>query len=242
MPLTKQTILITGAGGGLGSTAALALAKQGATIILLDKSIPKLEQLYDAIIAANAPTPAIYPFDLAGATEVQYHELASTIEEKYGHLEGLLHSATEFDAFTPMSIHGSLAWGHTLNVNLNAVFILTQVLLTLLQKSQHASIVMTSDSFVHQARAYSGAYGVSKIAVESYAKILSEELSEAGKIRVNVLIPGPVNSPLRNKAFPAEEKNKLPEMTEINPAYLYLFSPHSIGTTGQTIDALTFKL
>ncbi len=62
MPLTKQTILITGAGGGLGSTAALALAKQGATIILLDKSIPKLEQLYDAIIAANAPTPAIYPF------------------------------------------------------------------------------------------------------------------------------------------------------------------------------------
>lgn len=242
MPLTKQTILITGAGGGLGGTAALALAKKGAQIILLDKSIPKLEKIYDAIIAANAPTPAIYPFDLAGATEVQYHELANTIEEKYGHLEGLLHSATELDAFTPMSIHGTMAWGHTLNVNLNAVFLLTQVLLPLLQKAEHASIVVTSDSFVREARAYAGAYGVSKIAVESYAKILAEELSGAGKIRVNILIPGPVNSPLRNKAFPAEDKNKLPEMVEIIPAYVYLFSPQSIGTTGQTVDARTFKL
>lgn len=242
MPLTKQTILITGAGGGLGSTAALALAQQGATIILLDKSIPKLEKVYDAIIASNAPTPVIYPFDLAGATEVQYHELANIIEEKYGHLNGLLHSATELDAFTPMSIHSTMAWGHTLNVNLNAPFLLTQVLLPLLQKAEHASIVFTSDSFVRTARAYTGAYGVSKIALESYAKILAEELSEAGKIRVNIFIPGPVDSPLRKKSFPAEDKSKLPKMEEISPAYLYLFGTKSIGTTGQTVDARTFKL
>ncbi len=242
MPLTNHTILITGAGGGLGSTAALALAKQGATIILLDKSIPKLEKVYDAIMAANAPTPAIYPFDLAGASEVQYYELASTIEEKYGHLEGLLHSATELDAFTPMSIHSTMAWGHTLNVNLNAAFLLTQVLLPLLQKAKHASIVFTSDSFAREAKAYIGAYGVSKIALESYAKILAEELSDAGKIRVNTLVPGPVNSPLRKKTFPAEDKRKLPEMDEISPAYVYLFGTKSIGTTGQIVDARTFKL
>ncbi|NOQ13569.1 MAG: SDR family NAD(P)-dependent oxidoreductase [Methyloprofundus sp.] len=242
MPLTNHTILITGAGGGLGGTAALALAQQGARIILLDKSIPKLEKAYDAIINANAPTPAIYPFDLAGATEVQYHELADTIEEKYGHLDGLLHSATELDAFTPMSIHSTMAWGHTLNVNLNAPFLLTQVLLPVLQKSEHASIVFTSDSFVRKARAYTGAYGVSKIALESYAKILAEELSDAGKIRVNILVPGPVDSPLRKKSFPAEDKSRLPKMEEISPAYLYLFGAKSIGTTGQIVDARTFKL
>ena len=242
MPLTKQTLLITGAGGGLGSTAALALAQQGATIILLDKSIPKLEKAYDAIIAVNAPTPVIYPFDLAGASEVQYHELADTIAEKYGHINGLLHSAVEFDAFTPLSIHGTMAWGHTLNVNLNAAVLLTQVLLPLLQKPEHASIVFTGDSFVREPRAYTGAYGVSKIALASYAKILAEELSDAGKIRVNTLIPGPVDSPLRKKSFPAEDKSKLPKMTEISPAYLYLFGAKSIGTTGQTVDARTFKL
>lgn len=242
MPLTKHTILITGAGGGLGSTAALALAKQGATIILLDKSIPKLEKVYDAIIAANAPIPAIYPFDLAGATEVQYHELAETIEKKYGQLDGLLHSATELEAFTPMSIHSTMAWGHTLNVNLNAPFLLTQILLPLLQKAKHASIVFTSDSFVREPRAYTGAYGVSKIAIEGYAKILAEELSDAGKIRVNTLVPGPTDSPLRKKSFPAEDKSKLSKMDEITPAYLYLFSDKSINTTGQTVDARTFKL
>jgi len=242
MPLTKQTILITGAGGGLGSTAALALAQQGATIILLDKSIPKLEKVYDAIIATNAPTPVIYPFDLAGASEVQYHELAATIEQKYDHLDGVLHSAAELNAFTPMSIHDTFAWGHTINVNLNAPFLLTQVLLPLLQKAEHASIVFTGDSFTREAKAYLGAYGVSKIALDGYAKILAEELEDAGKIRVNTLIPGPVDSPLRKKCFPAEDKHKLPTMAEITPAYLYLFSHKSVGTTGQTIDARTFKL
>jgi len=242
MPLTKQTILVTGAGGGLGSTAATALAQQGATIILLDKNIPKLEKVYDAIIATEAPPPIIYPFDLAGASEVEYHELSAAIEKKYGQLDGILHSATEFNSFTPLSIHETYSWGHTLNVNLNAPFLLTQVLLPLLQKADHASIVFTGDSFTQEAKAYIGAYGVSKIALESFAKILAEELEDAGKIRVNTLIPGPVDSPLRKKSFPAEDKQILPTMNEITPAYLYLFSKKSIGTTGQTIDARTFKL
>ncbi|NOQ64142.1 MAG: SDR family NAD(P)-dependent oxidoreductase [Methyloprofundus sp.] len=242
MPLTKQTILITGAGGGLGSTAALTLAEHGATVILLDKNIPKLEKVYDRLVAANTPTPIIYPFDLAGASEVQYHELADAIEAKYGHLDGILHSAVELDAFTPMSIHSTMAWGHTLNVNLNAVFLLNQVLLPLLQKVEHASIVVTGDSFVHEARAYMGSYGVSKVALASYAKTLAEELSESGKVRINLLIPGPVDSPLRKKAFPAEDKSKLPSMDEIAPVYLYLFGAKSIGTTGQTVDARTLKL
>lgn len=242
MPLSKQTILITGAGGGLGSMAAISLAKQGATIILLNKNIPKLEKVYDAIIDSNSPTPTLYPFDLAGASEVQYHEMAAAIEENFGQLNGILHSANEFDNFTPLSLHKTMAWGHTINVNLNAPFLLTQVLLPLLEKSEYASIVFTGDSYARQAKAYSGAYAVSKIALESYAKILADELESAGKIRVNTLIPGPVDSPLRKKAFPAENKEKLPAMTAISPAYLYLFSDKSIGITGQVIDARTFNL
>jgi NAD(P)-dependent dehydrogenase (short-subunit alcohol dehydrogenase family) len=242
MSLSKQTILITGAGGGLGSMAALALAKQGATIILVDKNIPKLEIIYDAIIASNAPTPTLYPFDLAGATEVQYHEMVSAIEKNFSQLNGILHSANEFDAFTPLSLHSTMAWGHTLNVNLNAPFLLTQVLLPLLEKTHHSSIVFTGDSYARQAKAYSGAYAVSKIALESYAKILAAELEGAGKIRVNTIIPGPINSPLRTKAFPAEHQKHLRAMTEICPVYLYLFSDKSLGTTGQIIDARTFNL
>jgi NAD(P)-dependent dehydrogenase (short-subunit alcohol dehydrogenase family) len=241
MSLKDQVILITGAGGGLGSTAALALAKQGAHIVLLDKNIPKLEKIYDAIVDSNSPKPTLYPFDLAGATEVQYQELADTLDKTYGSIQGLLHSAVELSAYTPVEIHETKDWGHTLNVNLNAAFLLSRVLLPVLQKSVNASIVFTSDSTARTPSAYSGAYGVSKIALEGFAKILAEELESSQKIRVNILVPGPINSPLRKKLFPAEDKSKLPTMDSLNNIYTYLFSTQSLGITGQIIDAQTFK-
>jgi NAD(P)-dependent dehydrogenase (short-subunit alcohol dehydrogenase family) len=241
MSLSQHVILITGAGGGLGSTAALALAQQGAEIILLDKSIPKLEKIYDAIVESGGPEPVMYPFDLAGASEAQYQEMVDAIEQRYGSLQGLLHSAVEFSAYTPIAIHKTQDWGHALNVNLNAVFLLTRVLLPLLQNSAHASIVFTSDSSARQAQAYSGAYGVSKIAMEGFAQILAKELEAGQKIRVNTLLPGAVNSPLRKKAYPAEDKASLPTMESIAPVYAYLFSDESIGVTGRVFDALTFK-
>lgn len=240
MSLKDQVILITGAGGGLGGTAALALAKQGAHIILLDKSIPKLEKVYDAIIDAGAIEPIIYPFDLAGASEAQYQELADTINKTYGSLQGLLHSAVELNAFTPILIHETKDWGHTLNVNLNAPFLLCRVLLPLLHKSEHASIVFTSDSMVREPKAYSGAYGVSKIALEGLAKILAEELEAAQKVRVNTLVPGAINSPLRKKLFPAEDKEQIPAMESLNDVYTYLFSDDSLGINGQIIDTENF--
>jgi NAD(P)-dependent dehydrogenase (short-subunit alcohol dehydrogenase family) len=243
MPLTNQVILITGAGGGLGSTAALALAKHGAHIILLDKNIAKLEAVYDAILTVNAASqPVIYPFDLAGANENDYQELANRIDQEYGSLQGILHSAVEFSAFSPIATQTTKDWGHTLNVNLNAPFILCRVLLPVLQKSEHASIVFTSDSSARNAPAYSGAYGVSKIAMEGLAKILAEEYEASGKIRVNTFIPGPIDSPLRKRAYPAEDKSKFPAMKSLAPIYLYLFGSESIGITGQAIDARTFYL
>ncbi len=241
MSLTRQIILITGAGGGLGSTAALALAGQGAELILLDKSIPKLEKVYDAIVAAGGVEPVMYPFDLAGASEAQYQEMADAIEQRYGALQGVLHSAVEFSAYTPIAIHKTQDWGHALNVNLNAAFLLTRVLLPLLQKSEHASIVFTSDSAARQAQAYSGAYGVSKIALEGFAKILAQELEAGQRVRVNTLVPGAVDSPLRKKAYPAEDKSALPVMSSLAPLYVYLFGPATIGVTGQIFDAQTFK-
>lgn len=240
--LKDHVILITGAAGGLGSTAALALAEQGASIILLDKKIPALESVYDQIKALDAPEPAIYPFDLVGANEDQYQQLASTIEQKYGCLHGLLHSAVDSGISGPVTCIKTLTWTQTLNLNLNAPFLLTRVLLPLLQKSAHASIVFTSDSTVRTGKAYSGAYGVSKIALEGFAKILADELESSNKIRVNTLIPGPVDSPLRKRTFPAENKQNLPEMRSLDALYVYLFGSQSIGFTAQSVNASTFKI
>lgn len=243
MTLSNHVILITGASGGLGSVAALTLARQGAHIILLGKSISKLESVYDKITAANAPEPIMYPFDLAGANETDYQELADKIEGKYGSLQGVLHSAAAFNGFSPIATQASKDWGNALNVNLNAPFLLTRVLLPVMQKSPgEAAIVFTSDSSVRSAVAYAGAYGVSKIALEGFAKILAEELEAFKKVRVNLLVPGPVDSPIRKQAYPAEDKSKLPSMTSLSSVYSYLFGAQSIGVTGQIVDARTFHL
>jgi NAD(P)-dependent dehydrogenase (short-subunit alcohol dehydrogenase family) len=242
MSLKNHVILITGASGGLGSTAALTLSKSGAQIILLDKNLSKLEIIYDKILSENGVEPTMYPFDLAGATENDYLELAQRIDEKYGALHGLLHSAVEFSAFTPLIQHGTKEWGHTLNVNLNAPFLLTRVLLPVLQKAENASIVFTSDSSARLTPAYSGAYGVSKMALEGFAHVLAEELEGGKKIRVNTLVPSPVDSPLRKRAYPGEDKTKLPKMESLAPIYNYLFSDVSFGITGQIIDASNFKI
>ena len=240
MSLKDLVILITGAGGGVGGHAALALAEQGAHIILLDKNMGKLEAVYDRIIRANAPEPILYPFDLAGATENDYLDLADRIDQKYGALQGLLHAAVEFAGFTPMALQSTKEWGHSLNVNLNAPFLLTRVLLPVLQKSEKASIVFTSDSSVRTPTAYSGAYGISKIALEGLAGILAEELEAFDRVRVNTVIPGPVDSPLRKKAFPGEDSSLYLNLNALADVYSYLFGPDSIGVTGQKIDAHQF--
>lgn len=82
--LTDKTILITGAGAGIGRTAALTYAKHGATVILLGKTVAKLEAVYDEIVNAGYPTPAIVPLDLKGATEQHYRDMSDTIEQQFG--------------------------------------------------------------------------------------------------------------------------------------------------------------
>jgi NAD(P)-dependent dehydrogenase (short-subunit alcohol dehydrogenase family) len=240
MTLSGQVILITGAGGGVGSMSAMALAKEGAHIVLLDKNLAKLEKVYDAITEANSPEPMLYPFDLAGASEAQYQDLADAIMQHYGSLQGLLHAAVEFSAFTPLQLHSIKDWGHTLNVNLNSPFLLTQMLLPALQNSPQASIVFISDSNARKSPAYSGAYAISKLAIEGLAKIFAEELQAAGKIRVNTLIPGPIDSPLRKRAYPAENKSQRRPISSLEPAIKFLFSTSSSYRSGETINADDF--
>ncbi len=241
MTLNDRVILITGAGGGLGGVAALALARQGAHIILLDKIIAKMEQVYDQIVASGCIEPTMYPFDLAGATEKDYQDLADILLKEYGSLQGLLHSANDLSAFSPVETIRPQEWNQTLNVNLNAPFLLTQKLLPVLQKSEHASIVFTSDDSIHDFPAYKGAYGVSKLALEGFAKTLATEYETRKQLRVNILLPGKVDSPMRKKAYPAEDKTQLAPMNSLDDLYVYLFSDQSLDVTGQTFCAQTFK-
>jgi NAD(P)-dependent dehydrogenase (short-subunit alcohol dehydrogenase family) len=234
--LKGRVILVTGAGGGLGGVAARALAAEGACVVLLDKITPKLEQLHDEIVAAGHPQPAIYPLDLSKASESDYAELSEILAGQFGVLHGLLHSAADLGVLGPLADVKAAQWDNLLRVNLSAAHSLTRALLPLLQLAENASLVFTSDSSARPGKAYWGAYGVAKIALEGMARMWAEELASAGQVRVNVLVPGPVNSPLRRRSHPGELPEECPLPQTLAGRYVDLFSPGSAVVHGVTIE------
>ncbi len=235
--LKDRNILITGAAGCLGQVAAKCCAKSGANLILLDKNLPELEKLYDHIVSQGFPEPALYPIDFEGATEQHYIDLAVTLQREFSVLHGLVHNAAKFAVLGPVDNIDTQSWSSVLNVNLNAPFLLTRVLLPILREAGCASVIFTSDSVARSAKAYWGVYGISKIALEAFARILADELESAGIIRVNTLIPGAIDSPLRRRAFPAENREKLAAVQSLENVYIYLLSSASQDKTGQVFEA-----
>ncbi|MBM3203043.1 SDR family NAD(P)-dependent oxidoreductase [Candidatus Woesearchaeota archaeon] len=219
-PLKDQVVLVSGAAGGLGEATAKALAAAGATVVLLGKTIARLERVYDDIMAAGHPEPAIYPMNLMGATEADYLRLAEVLHQELGSLNGLIHTAAELDHLAPLEQISAETWERSLRVNLTAPFLLTRSLLPLLTGCQ-ATVVFTTDSSARTGLAYWGAYGISKTAVERLAHLLSHE--HEGKLRVHVFEPGVMASPLRRRAFPGEAIDLLSSPGEAAARLVALF-------------------
>lgn len=235
--LKDRVILITGASDGIGRAAAMGYAAHGATTILLGRTQSKLEAVYDAIEAAGYPRPAIVPLDLSYASTQDYIQLAEMIADEFGRLDGLLHNAGVLGDITPLEQYESGTWDFVMNINLKAPFLLTQALLPLLKQSGDASILFTSSSVGRQARAFWGAYAISKAGIESMSRLLSDELVNTSHIRVNAINPGATRTLMRQSAYPAENPETLRRPEEILGLYYYLMGPDSIGITGQSFDA-----
>jgi NAD(P)-dependent dehydrogenase (short-subunit alcohol dehydrogenase family) len=235
--LRNKTILVTGAGDGIGRAAALACASHGATVILLGRTGSKLEAVYDQIERAGGPRPALVQMDLASATEEQCIHLAEGLAGEFGYLDGLLHNAGVLGERRPVESASYAQWLEVMQVNVNAQFLLTRYLLPLLQAAPAASIVFTSSGVGRTGRAYWGAYAVSKFATEGFMQVLSDELENTSRVRVNSLNPGPTDTAMRRAAYPAENPAENPRPEEIMAAYLYLMGDDSIGVTGQALNA-----
>lgn len=184
-----RIILVTGAGAGIGRSAALTLARHGATVILLGRTPEKLEKVYDEIKAAGGPEPALAPVNLAVARPEDFQELAGLFDKEFGRLDGILHNASVLGDITPLERYGVGTWDSVMQVNVNSAFYLTQAMLPLLRASDDARLLFTSSSVGRKGRAFWGAYAVSKAATENLAQVLAEELENTSNIRVNTLNP-----------------------------------------------------
>ena len=235
--LKDRVLLITGASAGIGRVAALTCAAHGATVILLGRDNDKLNAVYDEIVAAGHPTPAILTLDLSQASAVSCREVADVIESTFGRLDGILHNAAVLGEITPLEMYDPDTWDFVMNVNLRAPFVLTQALLPLLKQSPDASVVMTTSSVGRRARAFWGAYAISKCGIEGLVQMLSDELAAISAIRVNAINPGGTRTNMRASAYPGENPQSVKTPEELMPLYLYLLGPDSTGITGQPFDA-----
>jgi NAD(P)-dependent dehydrogenase (short-subunit alcohol dehydrogenase family) len=235
--LAGRVILITGAGGGLGRALAVESARAGASVILSGRNAAKLDRVYDEIEKLGGPQPAIAALDLAAATAADYDNLAKTIDDEFGKLDGLVHCAALLGDRTPLEQYDVPTWCKVLHVNLTAPFILTQVLLPNLRKSADASVIFVSSGVVTNQRPYWGAYAVAKSGLESVRSMLSQELEGEPNIRVNSINPGRMRTGMRAAAYPAEDPNTLPAPVSVSGTFLYLLSALGRGIDGQYFEA-----
>jgi NAD(P)-dependent dehydrogenase (short-subunit alcohol dehydrogenase family) len=234
--LEGRVILVTGAGDGLGRAAALGFAAYGAQVALLGRTEAKLEAVYDAIVEADGPRPAIVPLDLERAGPADFASLAGLLESELGGLDGVLHAAATLGTLTPLELFEPEVWQQVLRVNLTAPFLLTRACLPLLRRSEDASVLFLSCDAGRRGRAYWGAFAVSKFGLEGLMQVLADEAEVSTSLRVNSLNPGPMRTRQRTRAFPGEDPNVNPIPAQVVPALLYLMGPEGRQIRGQTLD------
>lgn len=240
--LNGRVIAITGATGGYGRALALDCARHGAEVILIGRNVKKLEALHTEIAAAKraggraTAEAVIAPLDLEKAVAKDYDTLADAIAERFGRLDGLVHNAAMLGELSPIAQQDVPTWVRVMHINVTAPFALTQVLLPQLLASKDASIVCIASAVGRRARAYWGAYAVSKHALEGFAGVLADEL-EHSSVRVNTLNPGRMRTPMRRAAYPSEDAQTLPTPDVATGACLALLGPVARGVTGGRFDA-----
>mgnify|MGYP001446556188 FL=1 len=234
--LEEKIILVTGAGDGIGKSAAISYASRGATVILLGKTKAKLEKVYDEIEESNYPTPLISLMDFSKADGNDYQELVDNLIKDYKQLDGLLLNAAILGDRSPIEQYDVAKWVETIHINLTSQFILIKTLLPALRNSNNASVLFTSSGVGKVGKAFWGAYAVSKFGVEGLCQVLSDEHSNDKSIRFNCINPGAVQTNMRKEAYPLENPNDLLHPDEIMDKYVWLMSDESKDIDGQSIN------
>jgi len=235
--LDGRVILISGASAGIGAALARRSATLGATVIMLGRSVPRLETVYDEIEQAGGPRPGIFVIDFLTAGGPQYDQLFEAVAGEYGRLDGLVHCAGILGDRSPIEQHDISVWHQVMQVNVTAPFILTQAMFPLLRRSGDASVIFTSSGVGRSGRAFWGAYAVSKFATEGMMQVLAAEVGDGNPIRCNAVNPGATRTAMRRAAFPGEDAEKLKTPEQVLGPYLYLLGPESRSINGLSFDA-----
>ena len=194
--------LVTGASRGIGAAIAEALAREGAHVILTARTSAGLEEVEERIHAAGG-SATIAPLDLTRAEDIA--KLAAAVSGRWEKLDLLVLNAATLGTLTPVEHIDVKEYTRLLNLNLLAPQALIAAFDPMLKASDRAEVVAVTSSVGATPRAFWGAYGSSKAALETLLGAYADETAHTGKLRVTVLDPGATRTQMRAKAFPGED-------------------------------------
>ncbi len=202
----NKTALITGSTSGLGRALALTMAEQGAHIIALGRTVGALEELDDDIKKAGGQTTLV-PLDL---TELETIDpLGPTLFQRFDKLDYFIAGAAYLGGLAPITHYKTAEWDKVITTNLIANFALIRTLHPLLERAENGTACFISDNSPdNRGTAYWGPYSASKAALETLVQSYAAEC-QTTSIKALTLIPGPMPTPLRRKAYPGEDTSHL---------------------------------
>jgi NAD(P)-dependent dehydrogenase (short-subunit alcohol dehydrogenase family) len=200
--LSGKLALVTGASRGIGAATAEALAAAGAHVILVARTASALEEVEERIHAAGGMA-TIAPLDLTDGESIG--KLAGAVTERWQKLDLLVLNAAMLGSLTPVQDIDPKEYSRLLSLNLLANQAMIAAFDPLLKKAETADIVALTSSVGAEPRAFWGAYGSSKAAVETLLGAYADETAYTGRIRVHIVDPGATRTRMRALAFPGEE-------------------------------------
>jgi NAD(P)-dependent dehydrogenase (short-subunit alcohol dehydrogenase family) len=220
-PLKDRLALVTGASRGIGRAIALALARNGAHVVVTARTVGGLEELDDEIRAEGGKA-TLLELDLRRGDKVD--QLGPTLFQRWGKLDIFIGNAGILGPLSPLHHVTEDAWNAVLDVNLSANWRLIRTLDPLLKRSDAGRAVFLTSSASSGKYAYWGPYAVAKAGLEALVKTYANEVADS-PVRVNLVNPGAMRTQMRAKAFPGEDPKTLPEPAELAPLFLELVSP-----------------
>jgi NAD(P)-dependent dehydrogenase (short-subunit alcohol dehydrogenase family) len=201
-PHSGKVALVTGASRGIGAATAEALGAAGAHVILVARTAAALEDVEDRIHAAGG-SATIAPLDLADGESIA--RLGAAVAERWPALDILILNAAMLGSLTPVQDIDPKEYSRLLTLNLLANQALLAAFDPLLRKAERAEVVALTSSVGSEPRAFWGAYGSSKAALEILLGAYADETEHTGKLRVHIVDPGATRTRMRALAFPGEE-------------------------------------
>ena len=234
--LIEKNILITGASSGIGKSLAINLSKFGANVIMLSRNEKALDSVYDEIKEKYNTEPMIIKCDLTDLNEIKSQEITDIIGENYSRLDAIIHNAAILEKMSNIENYDLVTWENVLKVNLTSAFILSKYLIPLMKSSLVPRIIFTTSSVGRNAKAFWGAYSVSKAGINALSEILSDELETISNMKVFNFDPKATQTSMRSLAFPAEDRDSQKKPDFLIEYYLWMLSEKSSSFKDSCIE------